>query len=278
MSSGTLGRKAALIDVAQVDENGVSYGTKHIQNKPRVSAMPYAWDIAEGNVPGHISMSKFGHNSSVGASAEEVWDGSAVYTYMTTASTLYISSDAAGDGQEYEVQGLGANWEAQTVNVTASGLTFVALPGTWIRVFRVKNLGTTDNAGNIYISDDNTDTNGGANGIPDTLTAIKAQISIGRNQTLMAIFPIPADNTGFLTSFYIGSSVSNKTTEASLSVRPFGGVFQIKKLIVLGVGTTYVSYDFPLKIDAKSDICISAAVSGGGGEVSAGFDLWYKVN
>lgn len=36
MSSGTLGRKAALTDIAFVDENGVSYGVKQTDNVPHV--------------------------------------------------------------------------------------------------------------------------------------------------------------------------------------------------------------------------------------------------
>jgi len=34
MSSGTLGRKAAIVDIAPVDENGVNYGVKHTNNTP----------------------------------------------------------------------------------------------------------------------------------------------------------------------------------------------------------------------------------------------------
>ena len=42
------------------DENGVPYGIKHINNKPRVSSMPYLYDISEGNVPVHEAWSKIG--------------------------------------------------------------------------------------------------------------------------------------------------------------------------------------------------------------------------
>mgnify|MGYP007044033092 CR=1 FL=1 len=40
------------------DESGVPYGVKHIANKPRVSSMPYTYDIAEENVPNHRTWSK----------------------------------------------------------------------------------------------------------------------------------------------------------------------------------------------------------------------------
>ena len=61
-----------------------------------------------------------------------------------------------------------------------------------------------------------------------------------------------------------------------LYVRPFGGVFNIKNVILINSGAYRHPYDFPLTIDPKSDVVIKAAATGGGGEVSAGFDLWYE--
>ena len=256
-----------------IDENGAPYGLKHVDNKLRVSDIPYLYDIAEGNVPNHESVSKFGHNADVGASVEEVWDGSASYVFMSAASTLYLSSDNAGDDQDYIVYGLDANWDAQSATVTANGKSFVAIEGTWIRVFRVINQGTTDNAGNIYVSDSNTDA--GGDGIPDTATAIKAKILAGLNQTMMAIWSVPDDYTAYLVSYY-ASTNSSKATDVYLMVRPFGGVFQVKKLITVYAGAQQIRYDFPLSIAAKSDVVIRAAATGGGGKVSAGFDIWYE--
>jgi hypothetical protein len=43
-----------------VNELGVPYGVKHINNKPRVSSMPYLYDIAEGNVTDHVPFAKLG--------------------------------------------------------------------------------------------------------------------------------------------------------------------------------------------------------------------------
>lgn len=257
-----------------IDDDNKAFGLERVGGKIRVSSMPYAYDIAEGNVPNHYSVSKFGHNSAVGATLEEVWDYPGPYTYMTTASTLYISSDNAGDTQEYEIQGLDENWDMQIVKAVANGLSFVAIDGLWIRVFRVKNLGSTDNAGNIYISDDNTDA--GGDGIPDTVSSIKAMVTAGFNQTLMAIWSVPDGNTtAYLTKFYAATS-SQKATEVHLYVRPFGGVFQIKKLITIFAGYSEIIYDFPLQIPGKSDVVIKASATGGGGEVSAGFDIWYE--
>lgn len=56
------------------DENGVAYGVKHINNKPRVSSMPYLYDIAEGNVAYHVRFSKIGSLPSLTANVNtDIW-------------------------------------------------------------------------------------------------------------------------------------------------------------------------------------------------------------
>ena len=257
-----------------INADGDAFGLKMANGKPRMSTNSYLYDITEGNVADHYFVSKFGHDSDTTNADQEVWDGSAVYTYAAAAETLYLSSSDDGDDQVYEIQGLDAKWDYQTTTVTCTGFAGVALPGTWIRTFRIKNMGATNNAGIIYIS---TDTDTTADGVPDPVTLIRAQISVGRNQTLMAIWSVPNDFTAYLTNFYASAAATTvKTSEISLWVRPFGGVFQIKKIFSINSGTTaQIKYDFPLKILEKSDVRITAN-SNASSDVSAGFDAWYE--
>jgi hypothetical protein len=107
-----------------VDENGVLYGVKHIDNKPRVSSVPYLYDIAKGSVANHTPVNKFGHNSGVGASLEPIWDFSATYDYLAddTFATMYISSDNSADqGLTYSVTGIDSDYNYSTVTVTTDG-------------------------------------------------------------------------------------------------------------------------------------------------------------
>ncbi len=264
-----------MIPLKLLDNKGTTFGVERILDRQRVSAMPYEFDIVEGNIPNHGFVSKFGHDSATTNAIEEVWDGSRPYPYITTASALFLSSSDTNDDQPYEIEGLDEAWRSRVVEVTANGFVSVELPGLWMRVFRVRNMGITDNAGTIYVS---LDADAGGDGIPDTLaTDSKAEITPGFNQTLMAMWSCPENTTAFLTNFYAScSDTTAKTSEIGLWVREFESVFQIKKIISINSGrSAQIKYDFPLKIPSKSDIRITSN-SNASMEVSAGFDLWHE--
>jgi hypothetical protein len=83
------------------DEDGVAYGVKHIDNKPRVSSMPYLYDIAEGNVTDHTRFSKIGFAPSMVANANtDIWSYSGtqpVYLFPTAAQRMEVTSSSNVD-------------------------------------------------------------------------------------------------------------------------------------------------------------------------------------
>jgi hypothetical protein len=79
-----------------VDELGVPYGVKHVNNKPRVSAMSYLHDIAEGNVSGHTAWSKIGFNGALVADTEaDLWSATGVYAFPAAAMAMQVKSSYA---------------------------------------------------------------------------------------------------------------------------------------------------------------------------------------
>ena len=75
-------------------------------------------NIARGLVRGASVIHKFGRNPNVGGAPETIWEQGGVYTYLTVASTVYVSGadaqdSAAGTGaRTVTVQGLDANYNA----------------------------------------------------------------------------------------------------------------------------------------------------------------------
>lgn len=243
----------------------------------KVETTPYGYQIAEGNVPDHALYLKFGLNETVGADLETVWQGSTLYSYLTSASVVKISSsdvndDVGGTGAlTVQIYGLDANYAEQNETITLDGQTAVNTSKSYLRIHRMIVLsagGTGSNEGVIYAG-----TGTITAGVPANKYAL---ISAGNNQTLMALWTVPSGKTAYMTSLFTSSAIANKTVLICLFIRPFGEVFQVKQVFNTIASVTLREFIFPLKVLEKSDIEIRASTSGGGGSVSAAFDLWYE--
>ncbi len=225
-------------------------------------------DVAMGKVDGYSIMSKFGQNSSVGTAAfEDVWDGGGTYNYPAdgTAPIVKIISDEAADTEPIEVQGLDINGDLVVQTKTLTGDTAVTLNTPLWRVFRLKNMGTSDLVGNVCA-------------INTGNTVDYACIDNGNNQTLMALYTIPNGKTGYLlqgTNSLYGIA-RDYALNGKMAMRPYGGVFQLKRTFALdSEGTSFLVMGFPLpgKIPAKTDIKVSAMSIGKTGGVNTTFEI-----
>ena len=227
---------------------------------------------------------KFGKGAVAGSAPSDIviWDGLPnTYTYIdpVVPVTLFASSSDTGDEQVVEVQGLDANWEMQTAYVTLNGRTPVVMNNTlWIRVFRAINRGTTNFAGDIYIAESDVYTNG----VPDTPAKWKAKITIGFNQTLMAMYTVPVGKIGYISNFYstiyqIGSNPAQteKAGVQCLRIRPNGEVFQSK--VVHDISNTNLHmkhhYNIPLLVGSQVDIELAVFNIDDDTTVSGGFEI-----
>lgn len=225
-------------------------------------------EVAKGNISGYTIMSKFGQNDAVGTGAwEDVWDGGGTYSYPAdaTASITHLYSTDGGDNQDIEVQGLSVDGTLTVQTITLTNTTVVALTTPLWRVFRLRNMGITSNAGVVHAS------------VSDKATSY-AQIAAGNNQTLMALYTIPKDKTGYLlqgTNSLYGTA-RDYALNGKMAMRSYGGVFQLKKTFGLDTnGTSFLTMLFPLpgKIPAKTDIRVSAICIGKEGGVNTTFEI-----
>lgn len=241
-------------------------------------------EAARGNVNGVSVLHKFGHSSNFDSGDGEIviWDGVHAdlagpkiteYTYSTSADIDTISSSDAGDTQLVEVQGLDSNWELTIQEVTLNGQTDVTLTTPLIRAFRVKNIGTTDFAGSVYLR-----TNGSAQtaGVPDVGTTVRAIVVGHDNQTQMAVYTVPDGYT--LHVHHVWAGIIDNTDEQlqlELYVRNFEKIFRVQRTSVLSssVGNYESPYVIPVCYPARTDIEFKALHLGttNGSQVSAGF-------
>lgn len=217
------------------------------------------------------SIHKFGSNGAVPNQVSiefpvTVWDFQTNYSFpLDSGQELLIESASSLDvGQEISVFGLDENFNSKEVIVNLNGSNQVSLSGLWTRVFRMYNSGNTELNGDISIVDSDGD--------------VFAYLLPENNQTLMALYTIPAEYTGYLMKFHCSgqntsSSVINYTIH--LKTREFGKVFRTRKII--SCSTQQADENellFPLELPPKTDIIFQiVGADGNGGAVNADFDI-----
>ena len=126
---------------------------------------PFYLQVAERQIAFHKSIFKFGFNPDIDNALETVWAQGGLYTYLTSASTLYVSSSSANDtaagtgAQNVTISGLDADYNEVSVTVDLNGQTAVqlGLANNWIRVNRgvVNTSGTTGTPKGVMLSHEN---------------------------------------------------------------------------------------------------------------------------
>ena len=228
----------------------------------------YLLEVAMGNIEGQSFINKFGQNDDIGTGAfEDIWDVGGDYPYPadSTAPITHIDSDNAADTVEVSVQGLDINGALVEQLVTLTGTTPVALTTPLWRVFRMLNNDAVDIVGDVQAID-----------VGDT--TIYAQIQNGNNQTLMALYTIPAGKTGFFLkgSSGLGGVLPAYDIDGKVWARDFGKVWQVKHTFALSsAGTSYIQQQFPiaLPMTEKTDVRFAAKSSRLGGIVNVTFDI-----
>lgn len=240
----------------------------------KITTKSYDLAIAEGTASGYSHINKFGRNTDIDTTQEDVWTGGGTYTYSTTADITHVVSSSASDTFEVEVQGLDTNWEQVTQTKTLTGTTGVALDTPLIRVFRMKNNSGTIAVGTIQV---------GVGAVTSAFTAgnLRGNIVIGFGQTLMAQYTIPLAKTGILTGWWADINKTNTTgaLDVNLWARSDGGVWRIQSTVGLqALGTSHFQHFYkPYAVySAKTDLKVTGIGSTNNFDVSAGFDLILK--
>lgn len=255
---------AYLNAIKLIDELGVPYGVKQIENKPRIVSTPYTYQIAEGAVPGHSPVRIFGRNTDIDNVREEVWDFGGAYVFppaggiqMRVVSTS-ASDTAAGTGaRTVEIRYLDNLYAEQVEVVTLNGVTPVNTVAT--NILRVNQVyvdtaGTGGTAaGNISLQN-----------VAGTVTY--SYISLGFNIAQQAIYTVPAAKNFFLVEWAIGAGAATQGHFTQFFLRATlapgdtvqNGLFYIYDMALIQDASIDLHFEVPLFFPEKTDIIISA--------------------
>jgi len=263
------------------DDGTFATATLSNSNRLRTVAQPYTYAIAEGDIPEHDGLLKFGTRETVSAGVESTaWEGPTNrYVYMTTAQRLYVvSTSAADDGagigiRTLTISGLDADYNEISETVTMDGITPVLTDASFLRVFRAfgATCGTSyTNVGTISI-------------LNNAQTVTQAIINPLDGQTLMTMWTVPIGKTAYLVKGSVSTS-SNKGARISLFVRKLNGGIQYPWLIkyrgFIFSGAIQIPVEIPYVLPEKTDIEMTVLTPVNAGETALGgtFELWYENN
>jgi hypothetical protein len=254
-----------------LDSTGESQWLKFIDNKPRVSSMPYTYDIAEGNVSNHRPWSKIGFHAAISTSELDMmpWAAALKWTYVfpTTALTMTIVSDSAeDDADKTPAAGTGAYtvtvyylttaYAEKNVTVTMNGVGAVTIATDIFRVqnARISSAGTAKAAvGAITIA------SGGVT---------YGYISATKTRMRQCVWTVPTGNTLYITqiAFSCAQQSASKyvryTTRANYDNLSGAvlerGLFMPFNEVALNNTAYYRVLDPPTKLPATVDLKVSA--------------------
>jgi len=219
----------------------------------------YLWDeawelnVSRDKVRGAYHIIKFGENLDVDGSMETIWDGGGLYTYLTSAGVLTVTStdgddSASGTGaRTVTVEGLDANYNQVSETLTVGGS---AGSVEFFRVFRafVATSGSSGtNEGTISVAQGGT-----------TLAQIRVAGGTGLGQTFMAIYTVPADYTGYIYQWDLSTAKSDGDIFLVKRGQDDNGAWRSQDVMHTNQNSIERNYKFPLKIEEKSDIEVRA--------------------
>jgi hypothetical protein len=280
MATGIQGRKDGFSPIGFIDENGLSYGIKHTSNCPHVlisDGTDTVGVLSDGSISVNPAYGTYTYFNKFGAAPDfdtgdgeiTVWDGAEDgtawelmnYIYSTTAAIDTISSNNGSDTQDIEIQGLDGDYNLVIQTATLSGTSKVTLSTPLLRVFRAKNVGSSNLNGHVFVYEDV----GAPGGVPSNANLIRAVIHPENNQTEMAVFTVPNGFTGYLNQIYTHSAGATRSAEYifKLKAKPNGQVFQLKHRGVfdddIDKGHTQ-NFLLPLSFTEKTDIELTCEI------------------
>jgi hypothetical protein len=227
--------------------------------------------ISRGQVRGTIPVHKFGAVPAMSTNTTgTLWDkNNTIYPWSvwdSGANTVTVGSSSASDvGKSVVVVGLDENYDIYEEEIDLTNQDGNISTSTFIRVHGAFMGNGDSNVGTISIKNGATD-----------VAVITPQFS----QTLMAVYSIPRNYTGYL---YQGTASAQSGADATgnMFIR-YGGTTAFRvghSFEVAGAGGQYTyNFSFPPELPEKSDIDVRIITRSNNGRYTAAFDLLLVKN
>lgn len=257
-------------------ENKYNTGTKQVSTD-------WLIEVQKGNIPGHSIVTKFGY-ASVGSTVVPI-TSDLVYQSPTTAASLEFVSSSANDATggtgatKIKYEGLDANWDVVTGEISTAGLAPVALPDALTRLYRwyvsesgsYANLATPSYSGTLTIR---------AAGAGATWSTIPAAIPFPA-QSEIGVYSLARNKRLYLISKHIFTD-TGKTANVYLLARenaddvttPYSGVKRLQEREIGVSGNVEIAFE-GLKgpYIGPCDIGFIGSVASGNADISVEFDM-----
>ena len=229
---------------------------------------PFELQVARGQITWHNRLLKFGSNPSINETEETIWENGGLYVYPSSALTLTATSSvgATDSGIELRVSGLDADYNEITDNIVLSGSGTATTTKQFFRVNRAFVTGSKGITGIVSFTNNGT-----------TYATLNSD-----NQTLMALWTVPAGYTAYITQTDVTvlTEANNKFGTVRLVTRLPGSVFRTQDLFSAQNSNVTREFSVPLPIPEKTDIEFRAIASSANANlrVSATFESIYIKN
>jgi hypothetical protein len=241
---------------------------------------PFELQVARNQITGHSNVLVAGTGTSVGTSTTTLWSQNTIYTYLSTAAVMQISSSSANDAaagtgaRTVAIYGLDANYNQINETVTLNGQTAVNTTNSFLRVFHlaVVTAGSGEAAaGTIYA---------GTGTVTAGVPAVVYGVYTSGNGSTACIWTVPAGYTAYITNYSAGyGNAITAYGTAFLAVRPFGSVFDTASQVRVSNGSQgWITFNYPILVEEKSDIEIRANSTTASANVVAEFQIVYIKN
>jgi len=234
--------------------------------------------IAGGYVEGISIVNKFGANADIdtGSVPEDITEIGGVYTGFpdTTLETISLSSTSlldtsAGTGaRSVRISGLDTNYNVQSETITLNGL----IPVASVNQYRRLHTMTVQSVGSLGVNQGTiTATH------TTTVSNVFCSIQIGRNQSNMSGYTIPAGYTGYMRFLHsaIIQGTASANAQGAIWTRSFGAPFRSRRPFLISTNYRLEDKIFGgLVFTEKSDLILRITnVSNNNTVANGGYDL-----